>query len=131
MGLIQRDTEMTAIVLSPSACSTETKATYSLRPPKGLALALLIAAGTICPLIATSSQAAPACRYTCNSNVPARPAGYSPGFNAGYDRGYAAGYAAGRHQYAADYNAGYNYGFSAGYSNGYAANKPPYRPVRY
>ncbi len=114
-------------------------APHSTRPKRAMALAMLIAAGAICPLIATSSHAAPLCglqaRRVCNTNVPSRTPGYSPGFSAGYNNGYAngyaAGYVAGRDTYVADYNAGYNYGFVDGYSNGYLANTPPYGRVRY
>ncbi|WP_273820765.1 hypothetical protein [Pseudomonas asplenii] len=127
---------MTATVLSPLAYSRQTTATYSLRPPRGLALALLIAAGIICPLIAPPSQAALACRITCHSNVPARPLGYASAYNVGYNNGYNSGYNAGyiagnTHALAVQYNTGYDYSFSGGYSGGYPAHRPTYRPVRY
>ncbi|WP_416773368.1 hypothetical protein ACMGT0_15735 [Pseudomonas sp. RHF3.3-3] len=127
---------MTSIVLSSSACSGETKTAYSLRSRKGLASALLVAAGIICPLIATPSQAALACRTICHSNVPARPlsyaSAYTVGYNNGYNSGYKAGYIAGNtHALAMQYNAGYDYGFSGGYSGGYPAHPPIYRPARY
>ncbi len=43
------------------------------RPPKrGVALAMLIAVGAICPLIATSSHATPSCDLFCVFNNPAQ-----------------------------------------------------------
>ena len=100
---------------------------------------MLIAAGVIGPLIATSSYAAPVCglqvRRVCSTNVPIRRPGYSPGFSAGYNNGYAngyeAGYIAGRNDYVRDYNTGYYYGFTEGYGDGYAANNPPYSRTHY
>ncbi|MBV6749817.1 hypothetical protein KV580_05880 [Pseudomonas chlororaphis] len=130
---------MTSIVLSPAIRSGETKAPHTLRPQKALALAMLIAAGVIGPLIATSSDAAPVCglqvRRVCNTNVPIRRPGYSPAFSAGYSNGYndgyQAGYVAGRNDYAAGYDTGYYYGFTAGYDTGYTANNPPYSRTHY
>ncbi|MGY2196485.1 hypothetical protein [Pseudomonas gingeri] len=122
---------MTAIALCPSDCSRHAGALRTRPRKRGFAVAMLIAMGVACPLIATSSHAAPLCRYTCSTNVAVRPTGYSAGFHAGYTAGQVDGYAAGRNTYAAGYAAGYNYGFAVGYNRGQNANTPPYGQMRY
>lgn len=82
----------------------------TLPAKRGLALAILIAMGIICPLIATSSYATPVCELICLLDGPSASALFPQGASVSFD---------GR---------SYNVEYKDDFTNGYSIDSPPEPP---